>query len=131
MFGLVSVCLASMSLMLFSIAALLRLLPRLLNLIHRGLRGLLILSFRFYRLILSRIAPFVYQHLNGNLLAGPLRVVSCLVLSLVLGSLLFMLVSVRVTGLSLALFLFHGLAVGLAWDEIEEPGGLQLGVKLQ
>jgi hypothetical protein len=32
---------------------------------------------------------------------------------------------------SLGLGVVHGLCVGLAWDEIEKPGGVQVGVTLE
>ena len=131
MFGLAGTCLASLSLAFLSIAALLRLLPRFLNLIRLGLRGLLILSFRFYHLLLTRMAPIIQQRLNIDILAGHLRVIASLLLSLILGLLFLLLTNLSVTGWGIWLSLLHGLAVGLAWDEIEKPGGLQLGVKIQ
>jgi len=131
MFGLVGTCLASMSLVFLSIAALLRLLPQFLKLIRLGLRGFLILSFRFYHLLLTRIAPVIQQCLNINVLTVHLRVVASLLLSLILGLVFLFLTSLPVTGWSVGLSVLHGLSVGLAWDEIEKPGGLQLGVKIQ
>lgn len=131
MFGLVGTCLASMILVFLSIAALLRLLPQFLKLIRLGLRGFLILSFRFYHLLLTRIAPVIQQCLNINVLTVHLRVVASLLLSLILGLVFLFLTSLPVTGWSVGLSVLHGLSVGLAWDEIEKPGGLQLGVKIQ
>jgi len=131
MFGLVGTCLVSLSLVFFSIAALLRLLPPFLNLIRLGLRGFLILSFRLYHLLFTRMAPIIQQRLNINILTGPLRVIASLLLSLILSLLFLLLTNLPVTGWSIGLALLHGLSVGLAWDEIEKPGGLQLGVKIQ
>jgi len=131
MFRLVGTCLVSSSLVLLSIAALLRLLPQFLNLIRLLLRGLLILSFRFYHLLLTRLAPVIEERLNITILTGHLRLIASLLLSLILGLLLLLLIGSPVTGWSVGLSLLHGLAVGLAWDEIEKPGGLQLGVKIE
>ena len=125
---LAGVCLAALGLILSGLAALLRLLPRLTRL---GLRGFLILSFRLYHLLLTRVAPGVEQHLNVKVLAAPSRVVACFLLSLVLGLSFLLLTNLPVTGWGVGLSLLHGLAVGLAWDEIEKPGGLQLGVKIE
>jgi len=116
---------------LHNLAALLRLLPQFLKLIRLGLRGFLILSFRFYHLLLTRIAPVIQQCLNINVLTVHLRVVASLLLSLILGLVFLFLTSLPVTGWSVGLSVLHGLSVGLAWDEIEKPGGLQLGVKIQ
>jgi hypothetical protein len=131
MFGLVGVCLASLSLLFFSIAGLLRLLPGVINLVRRVLRGLLILSFRFYRLLLTCVAPFFEQRLNIDIFAGLSRVIASTILSLILGLLLLALLNLPLTEWSVGLCFLHGLAVGLAWDEIERPGGLQLGAETQ
>jgi hypothetical protein len=131
MFRLVGICLASMSLAFFSIAALLRLLPHFLSLIQRALRVFLILSFRFYHLVLTCIAPTIQQLLNVDILVGSARIVASLLLSLVLGLLFILVTGWIVTGWSIVLFLLHGLFVGLAWDEIGNPAGLQLGVKIE
>ncbi len=128
---LVGTCLVSLSLVFLSLAALLRLLPRLLHLIGRCLRGLLILSFRLYRLLLTRIAPPLQRRLRVDILDGPARLIASVVLSLALGALVLVLSRFRVTAWSIVLWLLHGLFVGLAWDEIEEPGGLRLGAKIQ
>jgi len=77
------------------------------------------------------MAPIVQQRLNINILAGPSRVIASLLLSLILGLLFLLLTDLPMTGWSIGLSLLHGLSVGLAWDEIEKPGGLQLGVKIQ
>ena len=131
MFGLAGICLASLSLLFFSIAALLRLLPQFMHVVRLGLRGFLILSFRFYHLLLTRMAPAIQQRLNVNILAGHSRVLASLLLSLTLGGLFLYLADLPVTGWSAGLFLLHGLSVGLAWDEIAKSGGLQLGVTIQ
>jgi hypothetical protein len=128
---MVGTCLVSVSMVFLSIAGLLRLLPRFLHLIRLGSRSFLILSFRFYHLLLTRMAPVIQQHLNIHILVGHARVVATLLLSLSLGLLFLALTNLPVTRWSVGLSLLHGLAVGLAWDEIEKPGGLQLGVKIQ
>ena len=92
------------------------------------LRGLLILSFRFYHLVFRYIAPYIHQYLGIDIMIGYARLVASLLLSIILGLLLFLLISMPITGWSVGISIFHGLLVGLAWDEIAEPGGLQLGV---
>jgi hypothetical protein len=140
MFGLVSrlfervlvgVCLSSLGLLFFSIAALLRLLPGFLRLASRGLRVGLVLSFRFYRLLLARVAPTIERRLKINVLIDPSRVVASALLSIVMGSLLMFVIGLPVTVWSVGLCLLHGLAVGLAWDEVEAPEGLRLGARIQ
>lgn len=131
MIRFLGVCLGSASLTLLALAALLRATPWLLHLLRRGLRGLLILSFRLYRLLLSPLAPMVREMAQVDITIGVGRVVACILLSLLFGLALVLLVGQPVTGWSVGLSLAHGLALGLAWEEIESPGGLQLGVKVE
>jgi hypothetical protein len=128
---LVGTCLGSVNLILLGVAGLIRLLPEALRLIHFCLRGVLILSFRLYRLILGRLAPMMRQGLGLDLQDGFPRAVVCSLLSLALGAMLLILIRGHVTGWGLGLCLLHGLAVALAWDEIEDPGGLQLGTRTE
>jgi hypothetical protein len=128
---LVGTCLGSINLVLVALAGLLRSLPQLFHLARSCLRGILILSFRLYRLVLGRLAPGIQQTLHVDVQRGFPRVAICVLLSLGLGTIFLFLIRGRLTGLGLGLSLLHGLAVALAWDEIEAPGGLQLGTKLQ
>lgn len=129
MFGLLGACLFSLSLLFFSLAAMLRLLPNFLHLVRLGLRGLLILSFRLYYLLFRRMAAPVKQRLNINILSDHWRVIFSVLFSLVLGLFFLLLTGWPVTGWGIGLTLLHGLCVGLAWDEIENPAGLQLGAR--
>ena len=128
---LVEVCLATLSLVFLGVAVLLRLLPRSFNLVRFCLRGLLTLSFRLYRFLFTHLAPFVQRQLSVDILANPSRMVASFLLSLVLGLLFLVVTHLPVTGWSVGLCLLHGLAVGLAWDEMEEPDGLHLGARVQ
>ena len=128
---LVGVCLTALSFAFFSIAALIRLLPRMLHLAHRGLRAFLLLSFRLYRLLLTRLAPFAHRYLKVNVLAGYSRVVASVVLSLMLGLLFLCATRLTVNGWGVGLSLLHGLSVGFLWDEIEAPRVLRLGLRMQ
>ena len=132
MWNLVGVCLGTLVLVLASIAiCLLRLLPSFWRLARRALRALLILSFRLYDLALTCLAPILQRFLNIDLMAGWPRMVACMCLSLVLGLLFLWLTKITVTVWSVGLCLLHGVTVGLAWDEFEEPGGIRLGMRLQ
>jgi len=126
---LVGACCLSIIATFLSLAALLRLLPALFAVIRLALREILILSFRLYSLVLTRLAPFIQQRIGIDVLTGIPRIAATLVLSLVLGLLLLALTRIHITGWSVGLSILHGLAVGLVWNEIEEPGGLRLGVK--
>ena len=124
-------CLSSLSLVFFSIAASLRLIPRFLHLVRLGLQGFLIISFRLYHLVLSCLAPAAQRRLKINVLSGGFRVVASISFSLVLALLLILLVGRPVSGWSVGLSLLHGLFVGLVWDEIENSGDFRLGANIQ
>lgn len=128
---LIGVCLTSLSMVFVSLTALLRLLPRSLPLIRRGLRGFLVLSFRFYRLLFTHLAPTIQRWLDIDILRGYSRVAAAVVASLVLGLSLICLTNLPINGWGVGLALLHGLTVGSAWDEIESPRGLQLGVEIE
>jgi hypothetical protein len=128
---LVGVCLSAFALLLASIAALLRLLPGLLSLTRRGLRAFLILSFRAYYLLLSQLAPFFQRLVGVDVLSGPWRAIVCTLLSVALGLLCLSLAELPMTVWTIAPFAGHGLWVGLIWHQVEDAGGLQLGVRIQ
>ena len=127
---LVGLCLASLSLVLFSLAILLRQTPRLASFLRQCLRWLLILSYRFYRLILVQVNQSAGHYLGIDLFSGFARILACLVLSLILGALILMLTNLPLAWAA-GLSILHGLAVGLAWDDIERPAGFQLGARVE
>jgi len=118
---LVGACCSSLIAVFFSAAALLRLLPALLAAIRLGLRGICILSFRFYSLVLTWLAPFVQQRTGVDVLTGLPRIGATLVLSLALGLLFLAITRLPIAVWSVGLLILHGLVVGLAWDELEDP----------
>jgi hypothetical protein len=128
---LVGVCLTSLSLLIFSIVALFRLLPGTFKFVNFCLRWFLILSFRFYKLILTRMNAILEPYIPIDLLSICPRIVACVCLSLLIAVSIIFLANLQLTWWSVAIPVIHGLIVSLAWDEFTEPGGLQLGVKSQ
>lgn len=128
--ALIGTCLASLSLVLFSLAGLLRFFPRLASFLMTCLRGILILSFRLYHLTLTYLDPLVGSLLGIDVLSGYFRLIGCVLISLTIFTLIFLILGARWSVWFFLIPLLHGLSVGLAWDEIEKPGGLQLGVKI-
>jgi len=123
----IGVCLLSPVVFFFSAAAFLRVLPPFLRSLHRCLRVLLILSYRLYRLILNALASLV----GIELAQGWLRVVITIALSAVITIGLHQVAGWPWQWWSLGLGVLHGLCVGLVWDEIDKPGGVQVGVTLE
>jgi hypothetical protein len=128
---LIGACCLSIIALVLAVVALLRLLPALLAAIRLGLRGICILSFRLYSLVLTWLAPFVQQRIGVDVLTGLPRIGATLILSLALGLLFLAITRLPIAVWSMGLLILHGLVVGLAWDELEDPGGLRLGVKVQ
>ncbi len=121
----------SLSMFFTSVAGVLRLLPLMVPLACRAAWGLLILSCRFYYLLLSRVAPAIERHTKVNLVAGIWRLVTTSLLSLTLGLAFLWLMQWGVSGWAIAVFALHGLFVDLIWEEIPQVGDLQMGVKLK
>lgn len=121
----------SLAALLMSMASLVRVFPWLLRLGHRLLRGLLILSYRLYNLILSSMRDFVLQAVRLDVLIGYPRLAMCLLLSVTVGLVVIMLTNTALVGWVLGCCALHGLFVGLAWDDIENPGGIRLGRRLE
>ena len=128
---LVGTLVASLSLFFVSLAGLLRLLPRLLQFLRHCLRSLLILCVHLYRFIFSLIAPMIQWFLPIDLMANPWRMIACVLVSLLIGLLVPLVTQMPEMAWIIVPSLLHGLGVGLTWNEIEEPGGLQMGTRIQ
>jgi len=131
MLNILGTCLFSVAWLLLSLGIIIRLLPRLFKLVRHLIRGILIVSYRLYAMILSPVAPVLEQRLGINILAGFSRVIATSFLSLLFGLPLVWLATGSVLGFASMLLIIHGLVVGVVWKEIEEPGDLQLGAKIK
>jgi len=126
---LIGALLFSLVFAFFSLAVSLRLMPRLIEGGRRVVRAVLILSYRFYHMTFVRLQPFVLYHLGLDILSGYSRLAMCIVFSLVIATLPLIFVDASLGIWILGLSVLHGLFVGLAWDDIENPGGIQLGAE--
>jgi hypothetical protein len=115
----------------FSLASLLGLFPAFARFVRACFRATLILSYRLYALVLRTLAPHIARWLGVDLQLGWPRLVATVLLSLCIGGVILLLTPLTATAISVGLIIAHGLAVGLAWDEIAMPGGLQLGARLR
>lgn len=124
---ILGMCLVSPVVFFFSLAAFLGLLPAFLRFMHGALRVTLILSYRLYQLVLAGVTSLT----GVDIVQGWLRVVASTILSTVIGIAIHLVAEWPLWWWSVGLCVLHGLCVGLAWDEIERPGGVQVGVRLQ
>ncbi len=113
----VVVSVLAFNLLVVSLAVVLRLLPMVTPAISRLLRDGLMLSRRFYKRVLTQAAPAVRRRTGIDILNGPWRTAACVFLSLALGIFLSLLVPLPIGGLSILLFVLHGLAVVVVWDQ--------------
>jgi len=128
---LIGICFSTVSLFFVSLAITLRLLPRLLSFLWMCLRGFLILSYRLYNMVLTPFANKLEQTFNIDILSNLSRVMFSLILSVTIYILLVHFTNLRVPDWMIAFPILHGLVVGLMWDGLSKPGGLQLGVEIQ
>ena len=124
-------CLFSLNMIILVLAGLLRMLPSFLRSLRGLIRFIMILSTRLYKLILTRAAPILNQHLGVDILKGFARIVTTIMLSLCIGLLIMYLLHLPINGLTVGICILHGVVVGLAWDGISSRGNLNLGDHLE
>jgi len=105
------------------------LLPGLLNLLRFLLQVFLRLSYRGYHQILRSISPMIYQHFGYDAFNIPTRAILSLLFSLIIGFPFILLAGMSWVWWILGFSSVHGLIVGIRWEQLESPDGLQLGVK--
>ena len=127
---IVGSCFLSITLFFLSLAASLRLLPKLLEFFFRLLRWFMILSYRLYAYIVERLAEPVYRLFEIDLYAVFARLMIALLLSTSVGLSIHLLVELSWSIWIIAGCALHGALVGLIWDRFLDPGGLMLGVNL-
>lgn len=127
---LVAGCCLSLNVLVVSVAVLVRHLPGLLLFARKGLRWWLVISYRAYHALLSRLAGRARAWLQVDLLATLPRILVSTLLSLGWGVGLLALLGVPLRVWSIGPFALHGLLVGWLWDEVAEPGGIRLGERL-
>jgi hypothetical protein len=113
------------------VAGVLGLIPQLVPLAGRAVWGVLILSCRFYYLLLSRIAPAIERVARVDITEGLRRLAATVTLSFTFGCALLWLLQWDLNGPAIAALALHGLFVDLIWHEIPQAGDLQMGEKLK
>jgi len=119
-----------LTMMFAAVTAVFRLFPPLGSFLRAVLVAFLVVSARFYYLLITALTPSIKRWLDINVLEGLWRPAATMVLSLAIGSLVLLLVGWGVGILSLLCLAIHGLLVGLLWDELMDDASLQMGVKM-
>jgi len=124
-------CLFSLNMVILVLAGLLRMLPSFMKFARQVIRLIMILSTRFYNLILARAAPMLDHNFGINILKGFARIIATVLLSLGIGLLILCLFHLPINGLTLGICFLHGFIVGLVWDGISSIENLNLGDHLE
>jgi hypothetical protein len=124
-------CFFSLNMVILVLAGLLRMLPSFLRSLRGVIRFIMILSTRFYNLLMSRAAPMLNQHLGVDILKGFARIITTILLSLGIGLVILSLFHLPINSLTVGICILHGIVVGLAWDGISSRGNLNLGDHLE
>lgn len=106
-------------------------LPKILQALQRGLRGLLRVSFRLYNTIMSPLRVWLYQKSGVDIYAPLPRTLATIVLSLGIGTGIMAIFSLSIRPWILILLGLHGLFIGLVWENILRPEEFQMGVSLE
>ena len=120
-------CLLGATMLFVVLTILLRLLPTAANSFTVIMHSVLMLSVRFYYLIIGHAAPILEDRLRVDILDGLWRLASCIVISQLFGILFLLLAGWEISGWTVILFTLHGMVVGLVWDEVVNMDGLQMG----
>ncbi len=128
---IIGVCLSAFGMLLALLFLFIRNLPKILQTLQRGLRGLLSASFRLYNAIMSPLRIWVYQKTGVDIHAPLIRTFITILLSLAIGVGVLIIFSLSIRPWILILLGVHGLFVGLAWESILYSDKFQLGVNLE
>ena len=129
----VQICLGSgllfLSLVGIVLSAFLHNLPQVWNFVVRLVRGIFLLSYRFYRILLARLEPFVEEVFGIQSMDNPWRTLLTVCFSILLGCLICLVFLWPLQAWFLGTLALHGCFIGLAWQDFFEPAGLHLGAE--
>lgn len=123
-------CLLVLNFIYLLLQGLFRNLPTLFSFSRRAIREFLLLSYRLYQPILARAQPNLWRYLGVNLGNVYVRATATILLSLVFLTLIDLVLSWQFSMFGIGLAILHGLAVGIVWNDIGRPDGLQIGEEI-
>lgn len=125
------ICLLCINLIVLGVSTLLGWLPSIIHVVLNSLRKGLIFSYRLYQNILVRLSDFTNPALGMDLTTGILRIFVSILLSLTFTGLIILATSPRNAWWLWGIGVIHSLAVGIGWDDLDDPEGLYLGRRLR
>ncbi len=123
-------CLFSLSIFFLSASLIVRSLPTLIRLFFQALRGILMISYRLYLLILKHIEPEFKRQFGILVMDRVPRVFLSIVLSNLIGLIFCLIFHWHVTLWIIAILSMHGLFIGYAWSAFFEQPGIRMGERL-
>lgn len=124
-------CLAMYVQLLILLAFAFHLVPTLVRVLGMSVRMFLLLSYRLYRVVLTPLAEVIQAWAGVDILTGIMRVGATTALSLTLGLIVIALTPLILSPITVGICILHGIVVGLIWNELEYPGHLHLGARVQ
>lgn len=121
-------CWMAVNLVVVGFSAVIHRIPALAWLLRRWCLGFLSLSYRLYHRVLATTAPFFWNYLRIRIARTFPRVIASILTSLLIMSVLFLVLDLTLRPWLLWLAGLHGALVGWAWENLEAPDGLRLGV---
>jgi len=121
-----SLCGIFLSLILFVLAAIFRNLPAAFRFISNAVHIFLRFSYRAYKYLFT----VVFNLLDSPQPSRVWRVILSTLLSLLIFNGLYFLFRFSISGWISGFSFVHGLSVGIVWEKLDDPYGLNLGVKI-
>ena len=106
-------------------------LPRMLAGFNMLFRAFFRYSYHLYAWLLSKLSIFLSNNFGLEMLAPLSRVGVCVLISFALGSGILSIFGWTLSTWWIAIFVTHGLIIGVAWEQIAVPGEFQMGERLQ
>lgn len=106
-------------------------LPVILEVIARIIRIIFLVSFRFYKILLTRMDPGLEHVLGLRPAKNPTRTILSIVFSTGFGLLICLVFRWPIKLWFLGVTMIHGCFIGLAWEDFFEPQGLYVGEEMK
>lgn len=124
-------CLLAMNFVLMLLLGILRNLPEILSAARRTLRELLIMTYRLYKPLITRLEPVAHRYLGIQVGSSPLRLGVTAIISLLILLIVDLVLSWPVSLFLSVLAAAHGALVGFLWEELEQADSLRTGERIQ
>ena len=113
--------------MMVAFVLLIRSIPAIAEMLGHFLRFVLRWSYRIYNRLFLSLNPTARNQLGIDITEMPCRMIFSILVSIILGLLIVLILSIRFSWLFLIGFGLHGAMVAWLWTDFFEPQGLHIG----